>query len=48
MTFDIKCLELAQHFLDDHAELNTAAARTTLAQAIQQAAVCALALSSSP
>jgi hypothetical protein len=36
-TFDIKCLELAQHFLGDEPDMNTSAARTTLAQTIQQA-----------
>jgi hypothetical protein len=35
-TFDVKCLELAQHFLNDEPDLNTSAARTTLAQEIQQ------------
>jgi hypothetical protein len=35
-TFDIKCLELAEHFLRDEPDLNTAAARTTLACEIQE------------
>jgi hypothetical protein len=34
-TFDEKCLELAEHFLQDEPSLNTEAARTTLATAIQ-------------
>lgn len=37
MTFDTKCHELAAHFLSDEPALNTEAARTTLAQTIQQA-----------
>lgn len=37
MTFDPKCFELAKAFLADEPALNTDAARTTLAQAIQQA-----------
>lgn len=37
MTFDSKCFELAEHFLSDEPALNTPAAQTTLAQAIQQA-----------
>jgi hypothetical protein len=37
MTFDSKCHDLAAHFLSDEPALDTEAARTTLAQAIQQA-----------
>jgi len=37
MTFDRKSYDLAAHFLSDEPALNTEAARTTLAQAIQQA-----------
>jgi hypothetical protein len=36
-TFDPKCYELAEHFLADTPELNTDAAKVTLAAAIQQA-----------
>lgn len=36
-TFDEKCFELAEHFLQDEPGLNTEAAKTTLALAIQQA-----------
>lgn len=36
-TFDPKCFELAAAFLADEPDLNTEAARITLAQAIQQA-----------
>lgn len=35
-TFDPKCFELAAAFLADHPDLNTEAARTTLAAEIQQ------------
>lgn len=34
-TFDSKCYELAAHFLSDEPDLNTEAARTTLAAEIQ-------------
>lgn len=37
MTFDPKCWELAEHFLQDEPGLNTEAAKTTLAAEIQQA-----------
>lgn len=37
MTFDPRCYDLAALFLSDEGALNTEAARTTLAQAIQQA-----------
>lgn len=36
-TFDLKCFELAAHFLADTPEINTEAAKVTLACAIQQA-----------
>lgn len=36
-TYDEKSYELAKHFLSDEPSLNTFAARTTLARAIQQA-----------
>jgi hypothetical protein len=35
-TFDPTCYQLAAHFLDDYPSLDTEAARTTLAAAIQQ------------
>jgi len=34
-TFDLKCYELAEHFLHDHPELDTEPNRKTLAYAIQ-------------
>ena len=37
MTFDSKCFELAEHFLQDEPSLNTKAAKDTLASTIQQA-----------
>lgn len=36
-TFDARCYELAEHFLQDEPELNTEAARITLAREIQWA-----------
>lgn len=35
MTFDQKCFDLAAAFLSDHPSINTEAAKTTLASAIQ-------------
>lgn len=35
-TFDSKCYELAEYFLQDEPSLNTEAAKTTLAAEIQQ------------
>jgi len=39
-TFDEKCFELAEHFLQDEPGLNTEAAKTTLAAEIQWAVEC--------
>jgi hypothetical protein len=36
-TYDTKCHDLAAHFLSDEPDLNTEAAKATLAAAIQQA-----------
>ncbi len=39
-TFDRRCYELAEHFLSDEPDLNTEAAKTTLAAEIQWTIEC--------